>query len=586
MARSALLAILSVLWASVAAWADDGGDLIQDHCLGCHSGARASGDLDAVGFLERARQDALTIHDRATWSRVVDRLRARDMPPRDEEDRPTEAMYRTMTEWAAARLPESPPASGLRRLTRDEYARCVEAIFGVQLDAERVLPPDEIGDGFDNNVDMQTMSPLLLERLLDAAELVAAQAVDGGPKGPSAWLVRLQDRQAASPPTTLHHEVMRILRDTWRRPADSADADRLLMAARRTLGPQATAPDTLRFVITAALCSPRFLFRSESVSSHDDAFERATRLAFLLWGTGPDDALLQVAAQGRLDTRDGLHATAAAMLADPRSRAMAHRFGVQWLQVDRLLEHEPDPKRFPGMDRKARLAIMQDTTTALHQAIVVNRPLADLVAGTPDQPGLALQRSVLMATSHPTRTSPVKRGKWVLEVLLDQPPPPAPPGVPSLERSSEGTKGLSVRQVMERHRSDPDCAACHRTMDGYGLALERLDAVGNPRDRDGDAEIDDSAELPDGSTIRGAEQLAAWLAQQPAVRRSFVRHLMTYALGRSLRRADQTQVDDIVARLGPTAGARDCLMQVVLSPAFSGLAETAGSHSGRIGGLP
>jgi len=586
MARSAPLAILSVLWGSVVAWADEGGELIQDRCLGCHSGARAAGDFDAVQLLERAHDGTLTIQDRAAWSRVVDRLRARDMPPREEEDRPTEAMYQAMTGWAATRLPESPPASGLRRLTRHEYARCVEAIFGVQLDAERVLPPDEIGDGFDNNVDMQTMSPLLLERLLDAAEHVAMQAVDGGPQGASTWRTQLTARQAASPTASLHAEVMRILQAAWRRPADPTDADRMLRAARGALGSEATDLDMLRFAITAALSSPRFLFRLESPAPHDDAFERASRLSFLLWGTGPDEALLQAAAQGRLDSRQGLQATAAAMLADPRSRTMADRFGEQWLQLDRLLEHEPDPKRFPGTDRKARRTLIQDTTGMLHQTLVANRPLADLVAGSPDQPGLTMQRSVLMATSHPTRTSPVKRGKWVLEVLLDQPPPPAPPGVPSLERSSEGTQGLSVRQVMERHRSDPDCAACHRTMDGYGLAMERLDAVGNARERDGDAAIDDSAELPDGTTIRGTDQLAAWLSRQPAVRRSFVRHLMTYALGRSLRRADQAQVDAIVAGLGPTAGARDCLMQVVLSPAFSGLSEPAGSPAESIGGLP
>jgi hypothetical protein len=183
-------------------------------------------------------------------------------------------------------------------------------------------------------------------------------------------------------------------------------------------------------------------------------------------------------------------------------------------------------------------------------------------------PGLLGHASVLIATSNPTRTSPVKRGKWVLEALLDAPPPPPPPGVPQLPEGEAHAQGLSVRELLARHRADPACAGCHRQMDALGLALEPLDAVGRLRVRDGDEPIDARGDLPDGRRFDGPRELASILAADPTFRRSVVRHLLVYALGRTLSEEDQLVVDAIARDLPAAAGLRDVVHAIVRSDQF------------------
>ncbi len=413
---------------------------------------------------------------------------------------------------------------------------------------------------------------------------------------------------------TLEQFLEGLLTRAFRRPV--TEDERNAFAARvRAATPSGTAwPLVARTAITAALVDPRFLFRIErdpenSRSTRDlDGYEIATRLSYACWRSMPDDELFAAARDGRLDSSDGLRSVLARLLDDPRSLAIAEHFGQQWLFVRGVDEKQPDPQLFPGVDISLLRDMKAETTLFVDRMLRERRPLRELLTadwsflnarlakhyaiegvdgdwlrlvriGDQRVHGLLGHASVLVSTSNPTRTSPVKRGKWVLEALLDAPPPPPPPGVPALPERAEPAGGASMRELLARHRADPSCAACHRRMDAIGLALEPLDAVGRERTTDGGLLIDARTELPDGRQVDGPRTLTALLADDPAIVRSVVRHLFVYVLGRGLGDDDEATVDRIARSLGSSASLRDAFEAIVLSEQFRrrGAAETRSS---------
>ncbi|MBN8246436.1 MAG: DUF1592 domain-containing protein, partial [Verrucomicrobia bacterium] len=355
----------------------------------------------------------------------------------------------------------------------------------------------------------------------------------------------------------------------------------------------------LQELVRAALVSPKFLFRIESDPRPDattpqplDDFQLASRLSYFLWSTMPDDALLDLAARQELTPQ--LEAQVRRMLRDPKSSALVQQFGLQWLQLQRLATFQPDAARFPDFDDTLRRAMLRETELFLGEIFredrsllelldadftYVNRPLARLYGieneafpgdGDGDRAerrrrcrsgefvrvtwpdtrrgGLLTQASILTATSNPTRTSPVKRGKWVLEQILGTPPPPPPPNVPELDDQHELSGTL--RQRMEQHRSNPACANCHRQMDALGFAFENFDAIGRFREKDADGVIDPSGSLPDGSTFQGPADLRGVLREQKElVTRNLAEKLLTYALGRGLEFYDERALRTILAEV-------------------------------------
>lgn len=351
--------------------------------------------------------------------------------------------------------------------------------------------------------------------------------------------------------------VAALVSRAWR--LDAADAQR---EALRLCEAVPDGDNPLRFAVVAAIANPRFLY-AESV---------ADRLALFIWSSLPDDVLLDAWRTGELASERGLAAQVTRMLSDPRASALAERFAVQWLQVGRLADARPDPELFDGVDRALLDSMRAETVLYIDALIREGRPIDELlqsdfgfmderlarhygVAGVqgsgmrrvplPGGGGVLKQASVLTSTSHPTATSPVKRGKWVMEVLLDAPPPPAPPGVPALQ-SASGGRTLSMREALAMHRADPNCASCHVVMDAIGLAFESRDGTGRRRVSAGGASIDDSTELPGGAAIRGIDGVAAWIRQDPRFARAVVRHLAVYALGRGLRPEDGAAIDAAV----------------------------------------
>lgn len=400
--------------------------------------------------------------------------------------------------------------------------------------------------------------------------------------------------------------------ELFRRPLTDAERDALVRTAREASAPEkgtkvrdieAEWRDGLRVLVTALLVDPRFLLRVErpgkngEVTRALDGYEVASRLSFFLWSSVPDAALRRAAAAGELGSPDGVAREARRMLKDPRAKSLSQRFATQWLGIDGLEYRSMDPKVYPGLDAALLSSMRMETERLFDSVVRGERPVRALVTARETEVDAALaglygmeppaesavavraiddaraggvlgHASVLVATSNPTRTSPVKRGKWVLEALLDEAPPPPPPGVPQLPETKDARHGLSVRELMAEHRNNPDCASCHVRMDAIGLAFERLDADGRFRSEFDGLPIDDSTEMPDGSVLRGARGVEAMLAASTSFERSLARHLLVYALGRGTADADDVLVDRLAADLAAKGDFATLVEGIVTADAF------------------
>lgn len=391
--------------------------------------------------------------------------------------------------------------------------------------------------------------------------------------------------------------------ELFRRPVAGGEVDALLATATGAASAACPAGATpsfdarLRALVTALLVDPRFLLRIETEAGGTarralPPLELASRLSFFLWSSGPDADLRRLAQSGGLGDSAGIRAQVRRMLADPRAASLARRFATQWLGIDGLDARQLDPQLFPGIDA-ALLASMQEETERLFLRVVQGAsPVRALVEARTTEvdarlaahygfagpegsgwtvhtvdaargPGVLGHASVLLATSNPTRTSPVKRGKWVLQALLDDAPPPPPPGVPQLPERPEETNGLPIRELMRLHRENPDCASCHVRMDAIGLAFEGLAADGRLR-----AGFDARTELPDGTVIDGVVGVAALLAKDRAFERSLARQLLVYALGRGTDDADDALVDHLAQRVSESGDFAVLAEEIAISDAF------------------
>lgn len=374
----------------------------------------------------------------------------------------------------------------------------------------------------------------------------------------------------------------RLARRAYRRPVTSADLQTLLTfyeTGRRG----ATFDKGIQAALERLLVDPEFLFRVErdpaglkpgTVHRVSD-LELASRLSFFLWSTIPDEPLLRAAASGTLRQPEVLDRQVRRLLADPRAVAMVNNFTSQWLLVRNVRLHAPDVAVFPQFDENLRDAFARETELFVQSQFdddrsvldllranytFVNSRLADLY-GIPNvygshfrrvtladerRHGVLGQGSVLMVTSYPDRTSPVLRGKWVLENLLGAPPPPPPADVPALgERAKD--KPTTVRQRLEQHRQNAQCASCHARMDPLGFPLENYDAIGRWRETEDEVPVDSKATLPDGSTVDGPVGFRkALLARHEEFVTNVVEKLMTYALGRGVEYYDAPAVRQIV----------------------------------------
>jgi len=366
----------------------------------------------------------------------------------------------------------------------------------------------------------------------------------------------------------------------------------------------------VRMALQAILASPHFLFRMEEVPDgvapgeiyNISDTDLASRLSYFMWGAPPDEELVAVAERGRLSRSKEFEQQVRRMLADPRAEALATRFASQWLRLQDLEDIQPDALTYPYFDETLSEAMNRETELFFSHLVEEDRPILELLTADytfvnerlarhygvpgiigpefrkisyPDDTrrGLLGHGGILTMTSHADRTSPVLRGKWVLEVLLGSPPPPPPPDVPAFEEVGEAEEGrfLTVRERMEQHRANPACRSCHVVIDPIGLALENFDVTGAWRIRDGGNMVDPESELYDGTPLASPEDLRNALLSRPEVfYRVFTENLMAYALGRRLEYYDMPTVRAIVKEAGEDGFKLSAfILGVVKSAAFT-----------------
>ncbi len=725
--------------------------IIDRYCVACHNERLLTGNL----ALDGAGVGAAGEHPEL-WEKVLRKLQTQSMPP-PGRPRPDTGAYVQFASWlestldAASAAAPNPGRPTIHRLNRLEYTNAIRDLLGLEIDGETLLPSDDLAYGFDNNADILTVAPGLLERYLSAARKISRLAVGDPSIEPDvaryamSSLLKQGERMSEHLPfgsrggTAVRHHfpldaeyVLRIslqgntgepqeidvrldgvrlallpvgrwAAESGREPAPGSDgADGALVVrfpasagthvvgvsfAERTAAIEGVAPsrlpvwtfrngpgfvepmaldsleiegpyapdrigggrsetaefadrrslfvcrparpededacaseilatlarrayrrplteDDLRVLrgfydagrregsfetglqraLEMMLVDPEFLFRLErdppgaapATAYRLNDVELASRLSFFLWGSIPDDELLDIAEAGRLSEPAVLERQVRRMLADARSEVLVSSFAAQWLHLRRMRTVTPAVNAFPAFDDGLRDALVRETELFLESQLREDRSVVDLLTadytfvnerlaghyGIPNvygsrfrrvnwqddrRRGLLGQGSILTVTSLATRTSPVVRGKWVLENILGTPPPPPPPDVPDLPDRTDSATVVSVRERLEEHRANPVCASCHARMDPLGFALENFDAVGKWRDTDAGTPIDASGVLPNGVTFDGLPALRDVLFER---RGEFVatvtEKLLTYALGRGVEYYDRPAIRAIV----------------------------------------
>jgi hypothetical protein len=581
--------------------------ILTQYCAGCHSEDHAEGGFVLVSYPNDATAAKDTeVWQRVAAMVPSRRMPPAGHPRPSQKELEVIAVW---LDQAAGRTVD-PGRVTMRRLNRAEYNNTIHDLVGVTFNPADDFPADDSGDGFDTIGDVLSVSPTLVEKYLTAAEAVVNAAtanpsiwkrittppeqdyipfvLRGMPPQRADAVKGLRetpDPEAATRAAEIdraYYALQAFADRAYRRPITHAEMYRLMrfvdMSINRGEGPD----EGLKLALKAILVSPHFLFKVEQgPRTVDDAvsplsdFELATRLSYFLWSSMPDEELYRLAASRKLREPRTLIAQVRRMLKNPRSHALAEQFAGQWLQTRALTEVARDTVLYPGFDAELVQAMRTETDMFFDDIVKEDQSVVELLtadytfanerlarhygiagvsgtnfrrvslAGT-GRSGILTHASILTVTSGPTRTSPVKRGKWVLENMLGAPAPTPPPGVDGL-KDDHAVKPATIREQLERHRSRAECAACHARLDPLGFGLESFDAVGARRERDGESPIDASGLLPDGRTFRGPAELAAVLAERPEdFARCLTQKLLTYGLGRSLKAADWRAVDRVV----------------------------------------
>ena len=602
----AVLGLLGALGAPLSAAAED--ELVSKYCYGCHSVTKHKGDFD----LESLGRPGANPQQADGWEKAREAISAGDMPP-EGKPQPSFAERERLAAWIDGALdgpegsePKDPGWVTIHRLTRNEFNRTVHDLLGVDGDPAEAFPADSSGGsgGFDNNADGLFVSPMLLERLLDAALAVVEHA-----KPERLLEVKADKDTPQARRKAVELSLAAFLPHAWRRPVSSGEVQALARIYDRCVKRNnVTHEDALHLAYAAALTSPNFIFRIEESHPAKDPwqlspFELASRLSYFLWSTMPDEALMASARDGKLTQPSELVAQAQRMLKDPRARFFVAQFTGQWLGTAELGQGRgPDPKLFPAYDDALRTAMVEEPVAFMAGLLADNRSLLDLIdcdyvyvnatlarhyeitapsgdgfqkvqvqVGDGRRGGVVAMAGVLAATSRPSRTSPVIRGKWILQDLLSTPPPPPPPMVPPLPEATGDLAKLTLRQRLERHRMDPNCNGCHQRIDPLGFGLENFDALGRWREHGDQGEaLDTVGTLPSGETFSGPQELKKLLLKRKErIITTVCERMLSYALGRGIERFDRPTIRRMVKDLAADGyKAQTLIAEVVTSLPF------------------
>lgn len=599
---------------------------IKTYCLDCHQNRRPTeAGLSFSPALKSPGHAAFS----EKWKKSAARVNAHDMPP-EGMDQPTEEERQMFMKWLDKIKYLSPKDPGrfiVRRLTKTEYSNTLRDLFGVDPEIADALPDEVSGEGY-----LNSLSPLQLEQYLSIAEEVLDEflPLDGlpeatnedtrptpGERSPAESEARstaaLIDRslfaEPPAPPDDARATAREVARSLairiYRRPP--SDTELTVLVDVFDLGRQNELSHSaaLRLMLKAMLVSPQFLFITPAEGFDTEAeivplddYQLASRLSYMLWGTLPDDELMTLADSEKLHEPPILKAQVKRMLESPRSRALFDGFGAQWLGLGDLESKTFDPAKFPEMTSEMRSAMVDEVRLFFESIVRENRSIAEFiesdytflnenlatiyglekaVSGTEmrkvpltdqNRGGILGMPGVLAATSFPNRTSPVNRGVWVLEQVLGDHVPAAPPDVPALDKQDQQSVAtLTLRERFQLHRSDSACANCHRLLDPIGFGLENFDAIGRWRDQDDNGEpIDASGELPGGIHFTSPRELKAMIGGRlDDFSRNLVEKMLAYALCRKLEGYDEIVVDELMQEIAQDGHRMQTLVTAVVT---------------------
>ena len=579
--------------------------ILKKHCYDCHGNDKAKADLNLESFddLEKVRgaQDA--------WQTVLERVYSFEMPPEGKNDLSFDQQGKLVNWLKNLPKPEKADCDQIasdrnanfyrghvmsRRINRAEYANTIRDLVGVPVEVEDLLPADGGGgEGFDTAGNALFTSSIHIEKYLAAASRVLETVLpdDAGNFRPEMKSARARilgsndqpDKKAARHAAA--GVVQRVSRLAYRRPAESSEVERSMKLFDRAWDRGDGYLAALRLALKSVLISPNFLFLVEPEPEEKGVqplgpFPLASRLSYFLWSSMPDEELLSLAESGKLNDPNIYREQVHRMLADPKAEALGERFALQWLDLERLGgEVKPDATKFPQFDTNLQRAMLEEVTSVFNYVVKSDSSLLQLIDADytfanerlakiyniPNVSGPELRKvsladknrggvtgmaAVHALTSFPLRTSPVLRGRWVLEALIGEKVKPPPPDVPAFEETQSKTKDLPLRAQLELHRQKAECASCHDKMDPLGFGMENFDVLGRWREQDGAHPIDANGTLPSGETFTGPAGLKKILmSRKDDVMKHLVRKMTGYAYGRELNRFDDCVVDKAMEAL-------------------------------------
>lgn len=587
--------------------------ILEEHCFRCHHDTKRSAGISLKNiFMGINDTKALIVRDGKVWMNVVKQVASGAMPPRGEP-RMTQAendtLIKTINKILYASLNANNPGRVvMRRLSHSEYQYSVFSLAGVSYDAPAKFPADGSGGaGFDNFAGTLFLTPLKLERYYEAAEEILDEAHSNEglwrklvPESyRKSWWRRFTDWVAGiftdvdpseGAINAATNVIVPFATRAYRRFLAPEEKDKLLGLFRKVYEGMDGADRyelAIKETLKAVLVSPNFLYRYEEELpvpiDHPypiSNFELASRLSYFLWSTLPDEALFQAAYHNDLQDPAALTSQVRRMLKDPRAKNFSESFVTQWFGISHLREINPvDPERFPEMTYSLRNAMYQEAVQYFYHVLTESRNFLDLIDsdytflneelashyGIGGVKGSAIRKlilndrkrggvlgmgAVLTTTSMPLRTSPVLRGKWVLEEILGTPPPPPPPDAGDLPEEASTNKNASIRDLLTAHRANPTCAGCHQKMDPIGFGLENYDPTGRWRNSYGDKPIVAWDTLPSGEVFNGPIALKKiLLSKEDEFARTLSEKMFIYATGRNVGFTDELYIQRLVKNL-------------------------------------
>lgn len=493
----------------------------------------------------------------------------------------------------------------IRRLSRTAYTNTLKTLTGTKQDYGSKFPAGDLSFGFDNIGDALTVQPLHVELFEQSADSVLAELFALPATDPSRAKVLTCDAQSGGHACVVT-TVLAFAQRAYRRPVMEAEITPFVSIADSFTMTGGTAVEGLKLALKAVLLSPHFLFRVEldpSPTSKEvhrlNPYELASRLSYYLWSDMPDEALFASAKSGTLATDAGLVGEVSRMLGDSKANALVTDFAGQWLNIRRVAAVKPDAATYPAFNAQLAADMQTESYMTFGELLGQSRPITELLSSdftyinknlaafyglTPPagdgfvkvtlagshRSGYLMQGSFLALTSNPTRTSPVKRGKWVLEQLLCSPPPPPPPGT-KFDLDANATT-QSVRSRLEAHRAKEPCNTCHALMDPIGLSFENFDGIGKYRSSDQFGPIDATGTLQTAAgqvTFNGAEQLMPLVSKDERLAPCVATNVLTYAVGRGFTTDDAIALKNVLAATAASGqGLRGLVGMVALSESF------------------